>query len=182
MATDIYNRKKRKINITSKSELKSIAKMNMGDPKQFKKAMDMITNAVEEMLAQEAYDKAYEILEKQWYGRPESEYYKRTGDLLAGLNVKQDKNGNYVVGVDGRALRQEPRAKGNDFAGSLGTHMGFNDEPVSSEIWMYVNEGNDSSAISYNGIDVIGQVEEYINSVAKRLTVKFLRENGFDAK
>lgn len=178
MSTEDYNRNYRKKGkVTRPSELRNIMKNALKNPAELNSAMAMINEAVAEHLAYLAYDKALEILEREWYGRMEPAYYERTYDLLSALNVTQDYRGHYNVGVDARALTQMSRKDGDM---SLGQHMGFNDEAVASEIWAYVNEGNGDSKIPYSGIDIIGKVEDYLNSIADAEVTRFLGEAGFD--
>jgi hypothetical protein len=174
----------RKAKVLRPSALKRIAKMEIKNEKDIINVMNTISDAVNEFLAYIAYTKAYEILEKDWYGRMEPKYYNRTKDLLTALNVTKDSKGHYNLGIDARALRQTPRDDYGEMGnvGSLGQHTGFDGEPVGAEIWTYINFGNHSSKISYEGINIIKQVEDYLNQVAPKVIRKFLKDNNIELK
>lgn len=174
----------RKAKVLRPSALKKIAKFEVKNEKDVKFFMDTVIHSVNEYLAYIAYEKAYQILKEQWYGRMEPVYYNRTMDLLSALNVRMDSNGYYNLGIDARALRRTPRDNEGEMGnvGDLGQHMGFNDEPVGAEIWTYINYGNKSSKISYAGIDIIKQVEDFLNRHAKRIVKKFLKDNNIEVK
>lgn len=176
----------RKARVLRPSALKKIAKMEMTDPKQIDIAMNIIADSVGDFLGYIAYTKATEILKSQWYGRLDPEYYNRTYDLLSALNVTKNSNGHYDVGIDARALRLTPKNEESEMGSStLGQHVGFDGESVAAEIWTFINYGVNNTRfpqLSYEGIDIIGQVESYINSQATTIIRKFLTDNGIPVK
>ena len=166
MATEVYNRGARKAKIPRPRTIRN--------SNEFASVMNERIDAIMEHLAFIAYDKAREILEEDWYGRMTPESYERTYELLNALTVRRNSNGHYNLGVDARALTMTPKNSDDGFI-SLGQHMGFKDEPVASEMWAYINEGNKSPILPYAGIDVIGRVERYLDSVMDSEIKKFLK-------
>ena len=122
-----------------------------------------------------------DYVDTMWYSVHTPEEYHRTMQFINSISVKTP----ILIGntIQVEVYFDEGKiAPSMDNRGFWNQHMGVNGEDVSGNIPRYIEEGNNSSLYSYNGIHMTKETEDFcrVNNVPVKLMVDYLKANGIE--
>lgn len=140
-----------------------------------------LTNAFSEYMAQLGMEFMRDYIIERVYmdnalsGGSSPTSYDRTGDFFNAITITQSSKGNWSVGIDGRKINVSPADEGTS---DWGQHAGIHGEAVAGAMAEFIDQGNDSTIYSYQGIEYVKATEDYLNNIYKTEWQKFKSKNN----
>lgn len=121
-------------------------------------------------------------VQELWYDRPFTPtYYSRTMEYINCIQcskVKNIGNGKYEVEIYFDTNLIQPHINSN---GEWNQHANIDGEDVSAQIPYYIEEGNNSSIYSYQGVHPVENTKEWLEETdfLRKRMIEFLGKYGF---